>query len=140
MSSEPAFLGTGWSFPPAFSAGGQEVAMVSGGDDIRQSLEILLATHAAERPFHNGYGCDLRQFMYEEMDQGLLNRLTGLISDAVLMHEPRVILNRVDIDAPEREAAAGLLLIRLDYTIRGTNSRHNLVYPFYLNEASAPPA
>ena len=114
--------------------------MVSGGDDIRQSLEILLATHAAERPFQDGFGCDLRQFMYEEMDQGLLNRLTGLISDAVLMHEPRVILNRVDIDAPEREAAAGLLLVRLDYTIRGTNSRHNLVYPFYLNEASEPPA
>jgi uncharacterized protein len=28
----------------------------------------------------------------------------------------------------------GRLQIRLDYTIRTTNSRHNLVYPLYLEE------
>jgi hypothetical protein len=140
MTGAPAFLGTGWAFPPAFTAGGREVAMVSGVEDIRQSLEILLNTHAAERPFQEGFGCDLRQFLFAEMDQGLINRLSNLVSDAVLLHEPRIVLHRVAVEAAEDEAAAGRLLIRLDYTIPSTNSRHNLVFPFYLKEAAATAA
>jgi len=31
----------------------------------------------------------------------------------------------------------GTLLIRLDYQIPATNSRFNMVFPFYLNEATA---
>ena len=31
----------------------------------------------------------------------------------------------------------GVLLIKLVYTIRSTNSRFNFVYPFYLEEAEA---
>jgi len=30
-----------------------------------------------------------------------------------------------------------VLLLDIDYTVRATNSRFNLVYPFYLREASA---
>jgi hypothetical protein len=31
-------------------------------------------------------------------------------------------------------------LISLDYTIRSANSRFNMVYPFYINEAATPGA
>ena len=44
MASDAGFLGRGWAFPPRFDAGGAEVAMVSGHDDIAQCLTILLAT------------------------------------------------------------------------------------------------
>ena len=111
--------------------------MVSGAEDIRQALQILLATHAAERPFQESFGCDLRQFLYEEIDHSLISSITGLISDAILLHEPRVDLNKVEVEASEAEQ--GLVLIRVDYTIRGTNSRFNLVYPFYLNESAQTP-
>jgi len=30
----------------------------------------------------------------------------------------------------------GQVLIEVFYTIRGTNTRHNLVYPFYLEEGT----
>jgi uncharacterized protein len=53
-----------------------------------------------------------------------------------LYHEPRIELDRLDIS--EDQATEGLLLISLDYTVRSTNSRFNLVYPFYLNEATMP--
>ena len=49
------------------------------------------------------------------------------------MFEPRVDLNRVDFEADDRE---GILRITLDYTIRQTNRRTNMVYPFYLNEGT----
>jgi phage baseplate assembly protein W len=134
MAEDQSFLGTGWSFPPTFGAGGGAVEMVSGVDDIRQSLEILLATRLGERVMQDEFGCDLATVLFEEIDQGLINTLTGMISDAILYHEPRIELDRLDIS--EDQAAEGLLLISLDYTVRNTNSRFNLVYPFYLNEAT----
>lgn len=134
----PAFLGTGWSFPPSFSAGGAELELVSGAEDVHQSLQILLATRLGERVMHEGYGCNLDAAMFEEVDQALINRLSSMVSDAILYHEPRVDLLglelRQDADEP------GLLLIRLDYRVPETNSRFNMVYPFYLDEATEVPA
>lgn len=132
----PSFLGAGWAFPPSFAAGGAEVALVSGPEDIRQSLEILLATRPGERPMQEAFGCDLGEAMFEEVDAALLGRITALISDAVLRHEPRIALNAVDV--AQRDDDPGALTIRLDYTVLGTNSRYNMVYPFYLYEAAHP--
>ncbi len=136
MPSDRSFLGAGWRFPPAFTRGGAGVELVSGADDIEQSLEILLSTRLGERVMQPEFGCDLQHVMFEEIDQGLLNTLNSLISDAILYHEPRITLDRLDVSESEREP--GLLLISLDYTIRSTNSRFNMVYPFYINEATTP--
>ncbi len=108
--------------------------MISGAEDVHQSLDILLSTRLGERVMQDDFGCDLQQVVFEEIDQSLINRLTTLISDAILYHEPRIVLNRIDVSESDEEP--GLLLIRLDYTIRSTNSRFNMVYPFYLKEAT----
>ena len=134
--AQQAFIGTGWSFPPTFAAGGTEVEMVSAAEDIQQSLQILLSTRLGERVMQDEFGCDLNHVLFEEIDQGLVNTLNGLISDAILYHEPRIELDRLEID--ESNGQDGLLLIRLEYTVRSTNSRFNMVYPFYLNEATVP--
>lgn len=134
MSSDHAFLGTGWGFPPFFGAGGSDVEVVSGPVDIHQSLRILLSTRLGERVMREDYGCDLSGLLFEEMSQGLINQITGLVSDAILYHEPRIDLSKIDVASSEAEQ--GLLLIQLEYSIRGTNSRFNMVYPFYLFEAT----
>lgn len=110
--------------------------MVSDAEDIQQSLQILLSTRLGERVMQEEYGCDLTYVLFEEIDQSLLNTLTRLISDAILYHEPRIIMDNLDVSESRDEL--GLLLIRIDYTIRGTNSRFNMVYPFYINEATTP--
>jgi phage baseplate assembly protein W len=136
MTTDPSFLGTGWSFPPRFTQGGEEVEMVSGVEDIYQSLQILFSTQRGERIMQAEYGCDLDHALFEEVSQGLVNTLTSLISDSILYHEPRITLDRLDIS--ESESERGLLLISLEYTVRSTNSRFNMVYPFYINEAAVP--
>jgi hypothetical protein len=130
------FLGTGWGFPPAFGPGGGELVTVSGVEDVHQSLAILFATRAGERPMQESYGCSLDEVLFEEIDHALVNRITSSIHDAVLRHEPRIRL--VDIDVSPDPTEAGKLIIRLDYIVLGTNSRYNMVFPFYLNEAVAP--
>jgi phage baseplate assembly protein W len=133
MDTAFGFKGTGWAFPPAFSAGGGEVEMVGGDDDIHQSLEILLATVPGERLMQPDFGCDLDAFVFEAADQSLITRITRMVSDAVLYHEPRVDLRDVNI-APD-PVEAGRIIIRVDYRSRLTNTRYNMVYPFYLREA-----
>ncbi len=132
--AQTSFLGKGWRFPPSFGQNGRDVQQVSEQEDIQQSLQILLNTAQGERLMREDFGCDLQQFMFEEISQSLINHLTTLISDAVLYYETRIALNNVQVD--ESDAVAGLLMITLDYTVRSTNSRFNMVYPFYLNEAS----
>lgn len=134
MNTEQSFLGTGWSFPPHFTQGGKEVVMVSEYEDIRQSLQILLSTGLGERVMQEDFGCDLAWILFEEIDQSLINSLNSIISDAILYHEPRITLDNLDVsESPEQP---GLLLINITYTIKSTNSRFNMVYPFYVNEAS----
>ena len=136
MPNENAFLGTGWGFPPAFGPGGGDVHTVFGIEDIEQSLSILLATRRGERVLQEDFGCDLSEFLFGEITQGLIGRVRSAVADAILHHEPRITLNEVDVS--DSGARGGLLLIRIDYTVRATNSRYNMVYPFYLLEAAVP--
>ena len=55
MPSEASFLGRGWAFPPTFVAGGSEVEMAEGVEDIHQSLTILLSTERGERVMPYAY-------------------------------------------------------------------------------------
>ncbi|WP_424099635.1 GPW/gp25 family protein [Moorena producens] len=132
MEENSSFLGTGWSFPPTFNQDTGTVEMVSDEEDIVQSLEIILSTRPAERIMQPDFGCELSQFLFEEITQGLITGIRGTISDALLYHEPRIDVEEITIEESELE---GLLLIIITYTVRVTNSRFNLVYPFYLNEA-----
>ncbi|MCA9657107.1 MAG: GPW/gp25 family protein [Myxococcales bacterium] len=136
MASDAAFLGRGWSFPPRFFGAGAEVAMVSGVEDIHESLEIILTTYTGERVMRPKFGCALDRLLFEELDQSLANQITATITDAILYHEPRIVLDRVSVD--DSTGTEGLLQIRLAYTVRSTNSRYNMVFPFYVNEATPP--
>ncbi len=132
MSSD--FLGKGWSFPPTFYAGGAEMEMTQGEEDIRQSLWILFSTSLNERVMNHTFGCGLADLLFREIDQELVNNIRGMVEDAVLKHEPRVKTEEVLVH--QEHSKSGLIHVKLEYTVRTTNNRYNLVYPFYLHEAS----
>lgn len=138
MKDDAAFLGKGWAFPPTFTRGGADIDMVSAAEDIHQSLRIIISTQPGERMMQDKFGCDMNSFVFAELDQGMKNTMRQTISDAILYHEPRIKLEGLSITEDEDEP--GLLLISIEYTVRGTNSRYNMVYPFYLNEADVPVA
>lgn len=108
--------------------------MVSLDEDIHESLRILLATSPGERVMQPTYGCGLGAMVFETISERVLTEIKDLIERAVLFFEPRIILNRIDID--DTGMYDGLLRILLDYTIRTTNTRSNMVYPFYFLEGT----
>ena len=133
MDTDISFLGTGWSFPPEFSirAG---VRMVSAEEDIRQSLHIVLATAPGERVMRPSFGAGIKQQIYENINETTVTILKDAIRRAILFFEPRVVVEAINADTAQ--ALEGRLDFSIDYTIISTNTRHNIVYPFYCLEGS----
>ena len=128
------FLGKGWAFPLVFENQGRTIRMVDAEEDIRQSLHILLSTELGERVMRPDFGWRRDTLVFEPLSTTFATYLKGEIETAILFYEPRIDLNRVSFNVSAN--VEGLIEIRLDYTIRTTNSRGNLVYPFYLDEAN----
>jgi Bacteriophage baseplate protein W len=127
-----SFLGTGWSFPPQFAAG--EVRMTADEEDIAASLRILFGTAAGERFLEPKYGLDMREVLFEPMSTTLRTFLKDRVKTAILIYEPRIRLLSLEIASPD--PGAGTLAIAVEYEVRSTNSRFNLVFPFYLTDSN----
>ena len=131
MNKNNDFLGTGWGFPPTFSRDKKGVEMVSAERDINESLEIILSTRIGERILQPKFGADLSPFVFESMNVMNQIRMKDIIFNAIYMFEPRVTPDNVLMTDLLYE---GKIILDIQYTIKATNSRHNLVYPFYLEE------
>lgn len=134
MELRDSFLGKGWHFPPEFRKGKNPTVMVSDEEDIYQSLIIILKTAPGERVHRFDFGCGIGNFVHEKMTLTVQTMMKDVIRRAVLMQEPRVTLNDIVFDL-SREPE-GIMQIRLDYTVRTTNTRSNMVFPFYLREGT----
>lgn len=122
-----SFLGTGWSFPPSFADG--NIKMSTDENDIHESLMILFGTTTGERFLQPQYGLDMHELMFEPASTTLRTFLIDRIRTAILIYEPRIKVVNLNIDSPNPNE--GTLRILLEYEVRATNSRFNLVYPFY---------
>jgi phage baseplate assembly protein W len=134
--SPTSFLGVGWSFPPEFSSGTGEVVMTSEEPDIEASLRILLGTTLGERYFDPNYGLDLHELLFEPMSTTMTTALKDRAKVAILTYESRINLLGLDLETGPDKQLNGMILITVEYEIKSTNSRFNLVYPFYLADAS----
>ncbi|MCJ8208328.1 GPW/gp25 family protein [Mucilaginibacter sp. RS28] len=133
-SNIQSFLGTGWGFPPTFDKVSNGVRMSSDMKDIEESIWLILGTIPGERIMQPEFGCDLRKMGFERIDSNLVSSLNHVIYHALLNFEPRV--NFTGADVLGRDDADGILTIQINYTIISTNTRHNIVYPFYLVEGT----
>ena len=134
MENKKSFLGIGWGFPPEFSENLNEVVMISEEEDIKSSLEILLTTRLGERVLLPNYGCNLQDFLFEKLDRTLITYAKDLIETAILYHEPRIDVIKIDVS--ETDTLEGQLIIEIVYKVRATNSRTNVVFPFYKGEGT----
>jgi phage baseplate assembly protein W len=134
MAIEDPFIGRGWSFPPAFDKQEAGVAMSTGIRDIEESLRIIFTTALGERIMNPLFGCGLDDSVFEVMNTSRISYLENLIRTAIIYHEPRIDADQVTV---EPDQFAGILTIGVGYKVRGSNSRFNFVYPYYLTERAA---
>ncbi len=128
-----SFLGTGWNFPPTFRREWYGVEMLTGEEDIRSSINIILSTITGERVMLPTFGCNLQPYVFEVMNVPNVAMIEKIVKEALIYHEPRIIVGDLtSTPFPDR----GVLEINIEYTIITTNTRYNYVYPFYINEAT----
>jgi hypothetical protein len=129
-ANRQSFLGTGWAFPPSFDRMNHRVRLVSDVEDIAESIRIILATIPGERVMQPTFGCPLNRLVFEKVDAVMIAEMNHMIRFALLEFEPRI--NFISADVLDREDLDGIIHIALHYSIVITNTRHNLVFPFYL--------
>ena len=132
------FLGRGWSFPVALEQG--HAAMVELQADVKQAIRIILGTEPGERVMRPDFGTPLRGFVFESMNTTNFELIRSCVEQALQRWEPRIDVHRVVVQPGGAGSAyertrTGRLDIEIDYCIRTTNTKDNLVYPFYLTEA-----
>lgn len=123
------FLGRGWHFPVTLDAAGR-IAEASEEDKVRQSIEILLRTAPGERMMRPDFGCGIHDLVFDTLTDEMLGRVAVAIRDAIARWEPRADLLGVTAQPDPRESTR--LLVEIVYRVRSTNSRFNLVFPFYV--------
>lgn len=128
------FLGVGWAFPLA-AAGDGSIATAAYDEDVRQAIRIILGTNPGERVMRAGYGAGLRDFVFAPMSTATLALVKKRVEDALVDEEPRIDVLSVVV-GPDPPGSARLM-IDVGYRVRATNTRANLVYPFYLQEGSS---
>jgi phage baseplate assembly protein W len=128
------FLGRGWAFPIEFDDRTGAVRMLSGEEDIHNSLDVLFATQVGQRIMQPDYGSELDSLVFAPVNKSVITYMKAIIADAILFYEPRIIMEDVDIDAAA--AGEGVLKINITYHVSATNNRYNYVYPFYLKEGT----
>lgn len=129
-----SFLGRGWSFPPEFVRETGTVLLTEDDADIEGSLKILLGTAIGERFLNPKYGLSLQEMLFEPISTTSKTLLEDRIKTTILIYEARINLLSVELDTTNQYE--GKVSVIIDYEVRATNSRFNLVYPFYNTDAN----
>lgn len=125
------FLGQGWAFPVTLDGRGG-VAAVGLEDAVRQAIWIVLSTAPGERVMRPDFGAGLADLVFAPNTPATHGLVTSAVRDALVDWEPRIDVLDVAVTADPAEPTR--LLVEVDYAVRATNSRFNLVYPFYLQQ------
>jgi phage baseplate assembly protein W len=133
--SAPPFLGAGWVFPIRPNAAGG-LGYVGGDDNVEQSLAILLQTALGERVMRPDFGADAPRLVFAPGSEQFLHLLETTVRDAIVNWEARVDVLSVVAEADPVDPAR--ITVSIAYAIRQTNTRKNLVFPYYLGVVERP--
>lgn len=133
-NKDQMFLGKGWAFPPSFNPNSGIVEMSMAEQDIKESLHILLSTTLGERVMQPKYGCNMKDYVFDALESTTQTMLKDLVETAIIYHEPRIDVDKISIQKANIDQ--GRFEILIEFIIRSTNSRSNMVFPFYANEGN----
>jgi phage baseplate assembly protein W len=125
------FLGTGWSHPVQTDQQGN-IDMAEGEANIEASVRIILNTAKGERVMRPEFGCDIHDQVFSSLSPSTLNRIEESVRRALVRWEPRIDVESVD--ATPDSSNPNKVNVDIEYWVQSTNSRSNMVYPFYTQE------
>ncbi len=128
-SVDASFIGRGISWPMGVDHTGA-LRLTSGAQDLDRSIRIVLITAPGERVMRPQFGCRIWEMLFEPVTPNLLGLMAQAVREAVAQWEPRVEVEGVDVVPDVGDSS--LVRIHINYRVRATNDRRNLVHPFYV--------
>lgn len=107
--------------PKVFNRG--YFAKESGNNLIKGNLKQLLSTFPGERVMLPDYGLDLRQFLFEPLDEVLFAEIRDRITVAVGRYLPEIEITKLNVISLDEIGYTGIpgLKITLAFRLRDTN-------------------
>lgn len=121
-------VGRGVAFPFSVNRRGT-VSLAGGSDDVEQAIYIILSTAPGERPMRPEFGCRVHDYVFDDIDASTSTLIERAVHEALERWEPRIEIESLSLDLSRRDE--GMLVVDVDYRLRDTTTRRNLVYPFY---------
>jgi uncharacterized protein len=128
VAANDDIIGIGFGFPLGVDARGG-IRMSRGANDIEEAIRLIIGTAQGERRMRPEFGCAIHAYVFAPMDPTTLGLVSYHVTEALGRWEPRITVEHVVV-RPDT-VFDGCMLIDVDYTIRSTGDRRNLVYPFY---------
>ena len=125
-----AFIGQGWRFPIMPGPTGR-LEYTAADENVEHSLRVLLLTSLGERVMRHEFGSRASELVFAPGGHRHLRLLETTIREAIRDWEPRIELSDVSVEADLEEPER--VKVSLSYQVRSTNTRTNLVFPFYLD-------
>lgn len=131
--SPMSVLGYGWAFEVRLEAG--RFAGAAQEESVREAIRIILSTARGERVMRPSFGCNLHELAFAPNDAVTAAQAEFEVREALEAWEPRIDV--LDVQARTGADGGEWLLIEIEYRVRSTDNRFNLVYPFYLDRPLA---
>ncbi len=87
----------GWKFPVQVDKENGRIKTVEDNENIKQSVRMILETRPNERKVVPRFGADLRPYMFETINPGVISSLEGEVESSVKRWESHVMDMNVSI-------------------------------------------
>lgn len=130
-------IGRGWAYPFRFTKIGRTGRLVGVSDassleKIAMSIRQILGTKRGSRVMDRNFGTDLREILFDPIDEISMARVRFTIMDALQTWERRIEI--LDVDVSIDRAKEGIIDVEIFYHVISTQMEGNLVYPLYITD------
>jgi phage baseplate assembly protein W len=122
------YLGQGIAFPLRVSMQGG-LQLSAQGQNLEDSIRIILGTSLGERIYRPDFGCRLSELVFAPLNTQTLLLIRLYVEEALIKWEPRI---EVEAVRTEPDPVRGRVDITILYHPKASHDSRSLVYPFYL--------
>lgn len=121
-------------FPPEIDRATGRFRTSDGNEVVKESLYLILMTQRTERFTRPDFGSDIMSYTFMDTGATMLSILRRNLLQTIMDQEPRISDLDITMDYREKQ---GCIVIDIEYLVTSTNTKDNLVFPFYLNRGTA---
>lgn len=127
---ENTYLGRGMKFPPQINPVTGRFVMSEKEQSVKESIYLILMTQKGERLMRPAFGSRTSGYVFSETNPTMLQIMAHELENDITRNEPRVQDVEITMDYDRQP---GCLLVQIRYTVSGSNTPENMVFPFYLD-------